>query len=187
LQQQADRNYRLYLNNNKRRLTTKATRKGLFDKVKKSESYFCCQAERNTAGELTTDIPKKVYCFNLKGELVDVCESTKEAGKKYNINPTEISAICRNGKQKTAKGMTFSYTDKPVIDNFYETKILQYTTDGDLVREYDSIREASKETGAKEGSICSCISGKYKTSLGYVWKKKIIDLNNNMDGNKKIK
>ena len=119
---------------------------------------------------------KKVYCFNLKGELVDICESTKEAGKKYNINPTEISAICRNGKQKTAKGMTFSYTEKPVIDYFYETKILQYTIDGELVKEYNSIREASKETGAKEGSISSCISGRYKTSVGYVWKKKIISL-----------
>lgn len=117
---------------------------------------------------------KKVYCFNLKGELVDICESTKEAGKKYSINPTEISAICRNGKQKTAKGMTFSYTDKPVIDKFYQTKILQYTVDGKLVKEYDSVREAARETGAAEGSISSCFSGRYKTSVGYVWKKKEI-------------
>jgi hypothetical protein len=117
---------------------------------------------------------KKVYCFNLKGELVDICESTKEAGKKYNISPSEISQICNGGVQKTAKGMTFSYTDKPLIDCFHETKILQYTIDGELVKEYDSIREASKETSAKEGSISSCISGRYKTSVGYVWKKEII-------------
>ena len=114
---------------------------------------------------------KKVYCFNLKGELIDICQSTKEAGKKYNVDPTEIVAICNKGKQKSAKGMTFSYTDTPVAGPFYKSIIYQYTIDGELVNTFDSIKDACKATGAKDGSISSCIAGKYKTSVGFVWKK----------------
>ena len=114
---------------------------------------------------------KKVYCFNLKGELIDICQSTKEAGKKYNVDPTEIVVICKKGKQKSAKGMTFSYTDIPVTGPFYKSIIYQYTIDGELVNTFDSIKDACKATGAKDSSISSCIAGKYKTSVGFVWKR----------------
>jgi group I intron endonuclease len=120
------------------------------------------------------ELMKVVYCFNSKGEEIDVCKSVKEAGKKYNVNYHTISDICNDiRKNKYINNVTFSYNKKHKVDALLETKICQYTIDGKLVNKYNSIREACKETGANEGAICSCISGKYKTSVGFVWKKEI--------------
>jgi hypothetical protein len=48
--------------------------------------------------------------------------------------------------------------------------VAQFSIEGKLIREYKSITEAMKATGA--GSISGCINNKkkYKTSGGYIWK-----------------
>lgn len=115
---------------------------------------------------------KKVYCFDKDNNIVNVCKSLIDAGKKYNICYHTIGDICLlRRKNKYVNGITFSYDKNHKVEPFTQTKILQYTLDGKLIKEYDSVKEASKETGAKEGSISSCISGRYKTSVGYIWKK----------------
>ena len=117
-------------------------------------------------------LEKKVYCFDKDNNIVNVCKSLIDAGKKYNICYHTIGDICLlRRKNKYVNGITFSYDKNHKVEPFTQTKILQYTLDGKLIKEYDSVKEASKETGAKEGSISSCISGRYKTSLGYIWKK----------------
>lgn len=52
--------------------------------------------------------------------------------------------------------------------------VLQYTIDGQLLHEYQSITEASKNTGVKIGNITLCCQGNvnHKTAGGYVWKYK---------------
>ena len=120
-------------------------------------------------------LKKKIYCFDKNNNIVNTFETSKDAGKKYNICYKTISDICLGKrKNKYINGITFSYNKNYKVEPFTKTKILQYTLDGKLVKEYDSIRTASKATKAKEGSISSCISGRYKTSVGYVWKKEII-------------
>lgn len=46
----------------------------------------------------------------------------------------------------------------------------QYDLDGNFIKRYKSIGEASKETGAFHSSILHCCRGFYKQSNGYVWK-----------------
>ena len=72
--------------------------------------------------------------------------------------------------------MTFSYTDIPAAGPFYKSIIYQYTIDGELVNTFDSIKDACKATGAKDSSISSCITGKYKTSVGFVWKRELKEI-----------
>ena len=50
-------------------------------------------------------------------------------------------------------------------------KILQYTLDGEFVREWESIQECGRN-GFNVGNICYCCQGKYKSSQGYIWKYK---------------
>ena len=55
------------------------------------------------------ELMKTVYCFNSKGEIIDVCKSTKDTGKKYNVCYHTIIDICNNRrKNKYLKGITFS-------------------------------------------------------------------------------
>ena len=50
--------------------------------------------------------------------------------------------------------------------------ILQYTLDGDFIREWDSAITASKELNIINSGICSCLKGRYKSSGGYIWRYK---------------
>ena len=49
-------------------------------------------------------------------------------------------------------------------------RITQYTKDGVLVGEYDSLREACTVTGANDGSVSCVCSGKRKTANGFIWR-----------------
>lgn len=46
--------------------------------------------------------------------------------------------------------------------------VLQYSLDGQIIKKYSSVTEASKETGAS--SITACCKHQCKTSGGYIWK-----------------
>lgn len=55
--------------------------------------------------------------------------------------------------------------------------VLQFTLDGILVKEYQSIHQAERETGFNQSSIRACCKGKRKTAGGYIWKyAKEVDL-----------
>lgn len=49
-------------------------------------------------------------------------------------------------------------------------RVLQYTTDGVFIREYNSSKEAAKEMGVDKTTIAACCRGETKTSKGFVWK-----------------
>jgi hypothetical protein len=50
--------------------------------------------------------------------------------------------------------------------------ILQFTLDGELLREYPSIKEAAEKTGGIKQNISSNLTGKYKTAGGFIWRYK---------------
>ena len=47
--------------------------------------------------------------------------------------------------------------------------ILQYTLDGEFVREWPSAMDVGKEV---KSNICKCLKGKYKQAYGSIWKYK---------------
>lgn len=50
--------------------------------------------------------------------------------------------------------------------------VLQYTKDGQFIKEYESIKIASIINNIQQSCICDCCKGRQKTSGGYVWKYK---------------
>ena len=50
-------------------------------------------------------------------------------------------------------------------------RIVQRNLDGNIVTEYDDIRDASKATGTPYSGIYACVNGKTRKSKGFVWKK----------------
>ena len=69
---------------------------------------------------------------------------------KYNVN------------YGTCKTRSMLKRSKPVI---------QYTKEGEFVKEWRSIKEAETSIGKRNG-IFACLSGKSKTAGGFVWKRK---------------
>ena len=52
----------------------------------------------------------------------------------------------------------------------HQTPIIQYDLNGNFIKQYPTIKEASMETGTYKKSISSCASGRYKTAGGFKWK-----------------
>lgn len=50
-------------------------------------------------------------------------------------------------------------------------KIQQFSLDGNLIKEWNTYSEITKELGISSSSLSQCIRGKIKTSGGYIWKK----------------
>lgn len=54
----------------------------------------------------------------------------------------------------------------------YSKPVLQYTLNGQFVREWLSAKQAEREGGFHQANICMCCKGKQKTHKGYIWKYK---------------
>ena len=50
--------------------------------------------------------------------------------------------------------------------------ILQYSKDGEFIREWSHAREASEALGISKRAIYECCAGRSKTSGGFIWKRK---------------
>lgn len=72
-------------------------------------------------------------------------------------------------KEWYKKNGTEKYSGK---NNHAAQCIQQYTMDGTFVKEYDTITQASKESGANASKISDVARGKRKSAGGYVWKYK---------------
>lgn len=56
--------------------------------------------------------------------------------------------------------------------NTTKISVLQYNKNGVFVAEYESLNEASRQTGIPSSNICNCCKGKVKTAGGSIWKYK---------------
>lgn len=57
------------------------------------------------------ELYKKIEVYDKSGNLLEVCNSQKEAAKKYNVAATNIAKVCR-GKLNTTGGYVFKYAPK---------------------------------------------------------------------------
>ena len=48
--------------------------------------------------------------------------------------------------------------------------IIQFSKDGELVKEWPSVREAGRQLGVAHQSICGCLKGQTKSAGGFVWR-----------------
>ena len=48
--------------------------------------------------------------------------------------------------------------------------VRQYTLDGDFIREYKSVLDASRALNVPHSGISMCARGKYKNSHGFIWR-----------------
>lgn len=125
---------------------------------------------------LKTKPPKKanpVTQFDLNGNFIKTYNSAKEASEQTGINYDNIQSSAST--QTLSAGKSFwRYGNIDVLDvipkNNAKTKVLQYDMFGIFIKSYNSISEASKESGAKSSSISAVCSGKGKSSKGFIWR-----------------
>lgn len=125
----------------------------------------------------------EVKCYSIDGKFIKKYESLHEAENNSGINRTSIKSCC-DGFISTAGGYVWRYIEDsfdkyPVrtkTENIkiklekYSLKVKCYNTDGVLLKIYNSIHEAEKETGASRANISKCCKGKSYVACGYVWR-----------------
>ena len=150
---------------------------GLYYKRPASELIFLtptAHRQLHYKGVPKSEATKKAMSDAKKG--VPLSEDHKKAiGKAHKGVP--LSEEHKKAVSEALKGVSrgpMSEAHKKAISGAMKgvnaKKVLQLTKSGEFIREWPSLREAERELGIAQSSICSCCNGKLKSAGGYVWK-----------------
>lgn len=117
---------------------------------------------------------KPCYLYNKDGFFVKEYLSIKEAAEDNNISPSAVVNSCtRFNKYGSEKHFRYFKVDKIEIPKRKYKKILMFSCDNkEVIREFDSAKEASEFLGCNTNNIvCACL-GKIKTCKGFIFKYK---------------
>jgi hypothetical protein len=120
--------------------------------------------------------------FDLKGKFLQRYESVKEAARAVGRGTSTLTYGLQ-GNNRTVGGYQWRYADDPAFKNgitrLEEVKpttplnaktVVQYDPNGNIIRKYNSVNEASRETGIRTERIRQCAKGKIKETNGFTWK-----------------
>lgn len=133
---------------------------------------------------------KKVVMLEKDGTYIRTFDMIIEAEKFINIKTNGVAQVLVK-RNKTCKGFLFIYEEeyknmtKEDIEDFVERSkhkeskpnkgswteriICQYDINGNLIKEWKSLADASKNLKVNRAAICNCARGKSNTSSGYLW------------------
>jgi group I intron endonuclease len=123
---------------------------------------------------------KAIVQYTLGGDVVAEYSSITEAARKLGLEITNISNVClKRPECKTAGGFSWRFKGDPFekVINKNFSPILQFTKNGEFIKEWSSIKEAMLSLGLGKtdpSHICARASGKGrgKTAYGFIWKYK---------------
>jgi hypothetical protein len=125
----------------------------------------------NWIKHLSTNPKKTVLQYDLEGNLLKEWEGAIDVKKELNI---DVNGCCV-GRQKTSGGFIWRYKDEWFdlnLDKLDENskKVSQYDLNGNWIRDFDSMFQASEITGINHGNIGECCREKYKSAGKYIWR-----------------
>ena len=124
---------------------------------------------------------KPIVQLSLSGDFIKEYRSTKDAAEQTGIDRTQISrsinhvGIQAQGYLWVLKGeydKSVDYGEVHRRESMHPKpkRIAQYTIDGKLIKEWDSLTEAHENLGIGLSALSSCLHGRYSQAGGYVWK-----------------
>lgn len=121
---------------------------------------------------------KPVLQYTKNGIFVAQYKSMKLAEKENAISVSNISSCCL-GLCPSAGGFLWKYKESDIFplqidsfDNKCFVPVRQYSLDGNFIAEYETSREAERQTGINYKDISGVVNGSEKKSAGgYMWKK----------------
>lgn len=138
---------------------------------------------------------KKVCQISLDGKLIKIWNSATEASDELGISPASLSNVCHAKKRrkngdvsKTAGGYVWVFekdydpykdysVNRPRQNMGHDAKIvLLLSEDGDIIQEFYSLNEASRELGISVESVRKTCMHKYKApSYNLIYKSEYIE------------
>ena len=132
--------------------------------------------------ENKSKISNRVDQYSLDGVYIKTFKSAKEAAESLNKRNPAIIECCK-GLRKTAFGFKWKYSNnrsfrvsnkiqkpKVAVKGFHmATKVNQYDLNMNLIRSFNSVREAAKELSLSETCISRCCRHERKTYKDFIW------------------
>lgn len=105
-------------------------------------------------------------------------------GKKHSEETKKKQSLAKKGKHfhtekskkkisEKMKGYVFSKERNQKIGKANSTSVLQYDLEGNFIKEWSSLTEASLKTKTNRSSISNCINNKLKSTNNFIWKQKL--------------
>ena len=120
-------------------------------------------------------LSKEVYQYDLSGQYIGCFQSTRDASRKLCISHGNISKCCNKIFQHTS-GYVFRYNRCKVEEltnpNAIKKSVLEIDDNGNIINEWESIMECSRETKIDNGNISKCCNNKIKKTKGRFFKFK---------------
>lgn len=75
----------------------------------------------------------------------------------------------KSGDTSNYKGRAVGSKTKKENPAYHKKMVMQFEMDGKLIAAYESVMEASRQTGINDGNISRCCNGHTRTAGGYIW------------------
>lgn len=134
--------------------------------------------ETRKRGQKLVDRKKKIFQYDLNGNLINTFSWIGEAVEKTGIGETTIRDVC-NHRRATGYGYIWCHEDeqkniqqliKEIPIEKTKHPIAQYTLQGKLIKLFNSIIDASKELHVSCSALEDALTNKSYNCLGYLWK-----------------
>lgn len=150
--------------------------------LKKSNIEWCSYKYNTNYGSTQSrrisKINKSVFSYNIHTGVYDEYESIKYASIVLKLDSSAITAVCKK-KKRTTHGYIFRYkgellSDKEIeLAKTYQKRVVMLSIEGNFIKEFSSLSEASRETNTPLSCISLCCTGKQDSTKGYKWSLKI--------------
>ena len=100
----------------------------------------------------------------------------KEMGLYFNRPAAELIFVTRSMHWKLHRemfeniGKNVGKKNGAINGKKRSIPILQFSKDGELIKEWPSAREAERQLGIFQSHICKCCKGRLKSAGGFVWR-----------------
>ncbi len=117
---------------------------------------------------------KPIIQYDLEGNFIKEWIGITEVTHNTNYSFTSIKESCLKINNHSY-GFIWRYKkDTEILTNYQRPgkRILQYDINGDLIKEFNTLKQASKELDCTQNGISQVLRGKTKTIKGYIFKYK---------------
>ena len=120
----------------------------------------------------------RIKQYTMSGEFIREFESAMDAARSIGKTNNSDIIYCCKGKQRFAQGFQWRYSDDqtPVTsinqkqEPVNKRRIRQYNSNGEFIREFESLTAVNEEYGFRIADICTCCKHKRRSAFGYQWK-----------------